>query len=58
MNLLFMRLAVATYACPGGLSKAGGDQIATMAQAAGMPCVGFMVPAMDDEQPSLCHAHC
>ncbi len=57
VNLLFMQLAVAAYACPGGLSKAGGDQIAAMAQAAGMPCVESMASAMDDEQPSLCHAH-
>jgi len=58
VNLLFMQLAVAAYACPGGPSKAGGDQIAAMAQAVGMPCAGSMAPTMNDEQPSLCHAHC
>ena len=51
MSLLFMQLAIAGYSCPGGL--AGMAEVATMAQA-GMPCDG----AMDDEQSSLCHAHC
>ena len=58
MNLLFLQLAVAAYACPGGLSNAVGvDQIATMADA-GMPCDGSMSLVMDDEPSSLCHAHC
>lgn len=57
VNLLFMQLAVAGYACPGGLSRAGIDQAAAMARA-GMPCAESMALTMDDEQPSLCAAHC
>jgi len=57
VNLLFMQLAVAAYTCPGGQSKVGGDQIAAMAQA-GMPCAESLTLTMDDEQPSLCAAHC
>ena len=57
VNLLFMQLAVAAYACPGGLFPPRGDQAAAMTQA-GMPCAESMALTMDDEQPSLCAAHC
>ena len=33
------------------------DEVAAMAEA-GMPCAESMPLTMDDEQPSLCHAHC
>ncbi len=57
-SLLFMQLAVAAYACPGDLTKADEmAEVATMAHA-GMPCAESLAPTMDDEQPSLCHAHC
>jgi hypothetical protein len=52
--LLFSQGALAGYFCPGG-SKAA--EIAEMA-AAGLPCAESMAAAMDDGQPSLCHAHC
>jgi len=58
VNLLFMQLAVAAYACPDGMPK--GVEVsptATMAHA-GMPCAESLTLTMDDEQPSLCHAHC
>lgn len=57
VNLLFMQLAMAGYACPVGVSKADADQTAAMA-AAGMPCAETMAITMDGDQPSLCHAHC
>ncbi len=57
VNLLFMQLAVAGYACPGGLFQPGGDQAAAMAQA-GMPCAESLALTMDEEQPNLCAAHC
>ncbi len=57
MNLLFMQLAMAGYACPGSVSKADADQTAAMA-AAGMPCAETMTISMDGDQPSLCAAHC
>lgn len=52
LSLLFMQLAVASYACPGAASK-----VAAMADAR-MPCVEPMSLNMDDAQPNLCHAHC
>lgn len=54
-SLLFMQLAVAGYVCPGSASKIA--EAAAMAEA-GMPCAESMPLSMDDEQPSLCHAHC
>jgi len=57
VNLLFMQLAMAGYACPVGVSKAEADQTAAMA-AAGMPCAETMAITMDGDQPSLCAAHC
>ena len=55
VGLLFMQLAVASYACPAVASKAA--EVAAMAEA-GMPCVESMKLNMDDAQPNLCQAHC
>lgn len=55
VSLLFMQLAVASYACPGVGSKVA--EVAAMAEA-GMPCAESMPLNMDDEQPNLCQAHC
>jgi hypothetical protein len=55
ISLLFMQLAVASYACPGSVSKIA--EVAAMAEA-GMPCAESMPLNMDDQQPNLCHAHC
>ena len=55
ISLLFMQMAVARYACPGPMQKA--SEAAVMAEA-GMPSAEPMLLSMDDEQPSLCHAHC
>ena len=49
MCLLFAQLALAGYVCPGSGSKVA---------AASMPCAESMGMTMDEEQPSLCHAHC
>lgn len=54
-SLLFMQLAVASYACPG--SKVKIAEIAAMAEA-GLPCAESMVTGMDEDQPNLCRAHC
>lgn len=55
VSLLFMQLAVASYACPGSGSKIA--EATAMAEA-GMPCAESMPLSMDDQQPNLCHAHC
>lgn len=55
VSLLFMQLAVAGYACEGDASKAAQVKSAAMAD---MPCAESMVMAVDERQPSLCHAHC
>ena len=55
VSLLFMQFAVAAYSCPGAASKAA--EIAAMVQA-NLPCAQAMSNAMDEQQPSLCHAHC
>ena len=55
VSLLFMQLAVAGYVCPGSESKIA--EAAAMAEA-GMPCAESMPLSMDDQQPTLCHAHC
>ena len=58
VSLLFMQFAVASYSCPGAASRA--SKMAEMTQA-GMPCAEVMAlgkQGMDDEQPTLCHAHC
>ena len=51
--LLFSQMAVAGYACE---STGRAVQVAQMTEA-GLPCAASMA-VMDDEQPSLCHAHC
>ena len=48
-SLLFAQLALAGYVCPGSGSKA---------LESSMPCAESMTVAMDEEQSSLCHAHC
>lgn len=55
ISLLSMQTALASYACPGTMEKV--NEIAAMAEA-GMPCAESMSLNMDDDQPSLCHAHC
>ncbi|MBR7784777.1 hypothetical protein KDM89_21835, partial [Undibacterium sp. LFS511W] len=54
-SMLFMQLAVASYACP-GLAMRGGDDMSAMPAVVAMPtmtdCEG-----MDQVQPVLCHAH-
>ncbi len=55
VNLLFMQLAVASYACAGQLQKV--SEAAAMAETS-MPCAQSMQLGMDDGPPSLCHAHC
>ena len=55
VSLLFMQLAVASYACPKDASKV--TQVKIMAEV-DMPCAESMVIAVDEGQPSLCHAHC
>jgi hypothetical protein len=56
VSLLFMQLAVASYACPTALSSKVAE-VAAMADS-GMPCAESMSLSMDDEQPNLCQAHC
>ena len=48
-SLLFAQLALAEYVCPGSSFKV---------LEASMPCAESMTVAMDEEQSSLCHAHC
>ncbi len=55
VNLLFMQLAVASYACPGAASKV--VEVTSMAEA-GTPCAESTRLSMDDAQPNLCQAHC
>ena len=55
VSLLFMQLAVASYACPEDASKV--TQVKIMAEV-DMPCAESMVIAVDEGLPSLCHAHC
>lgn len=55
VSLLFMQLALAAYACPAGNSA----QHSGMTTNSGMPCAESMTAFVtDDEQPSLCAAHC
>jgi hypothetical protein len=48
-SVLFTQLALAAYVCPGGGAKASESS---------MPCAQAMSRVMDEEQSSLCHAHC
>ena len=57
-TLLFMHFAVAAYSCPGGLAMGVKAAESTMTTQVDMPCAESMAFIMDDEQPSLCHAHC
>jgi hypothetical protein len=59
ISLLFMQLAIAGYACPGGIQQMAktADGGTPMAQA-GLPCDDAMAFTPGDEQTSLCHAHC
>ena len=57
VNLLFMQLALAAYACPAALSAEASAQLADM-KASGMPCAESMALATDEAQPGLCAAHC
>ncbi len=54
-SLLFMQLAVAGYTCPGYDARM--QDISAMAKA-GLPCADSMAVVLDDQQPSLCAAHC
>ena len=58
MSLLFMQLAVAGYACPGKADKLARAAVVAEMATAGMPCAESMALTMDEEQPSLCQAHC
>ncbi|MEO8023061.1 hypothetical protein [Polaromonas sp.] len=59
VNVLFMQLAMAAYACPGGgTTESRADQAAALAAHAAMPCAESMALTMDNEQPGLCAAHC
>lgn len=54
-SLLFMQVAVASYACPGLQGAGSSDSVAGAEEPmAGMP--GCDQP--DPAQPALCHAHC
>lgn len=58
VNLLFMQLALAAYACPSSARSAeASTQLADM-KASGMPCAESMALATDETQPGLCAAHC
>lgn len=48
-SLLFAQLALAGYVCPGSGLKVS---------EASMLCAESMMKAMDEDQSSLCHAHC
>jgi hypothetical protein len=52
--MLFMQLAVASYACP---NLRTGQQNASTAMSAESPGMASGCTGMDMEQPSLCHAH-
>lgn len=62
VSLLFMQLAMAGYSCSDSTAKrveaVEAAEVAAIAHS-GMPCGESMtLLTMDDEQPSLCHAHC
>ena len=52
VSLLFMQLAVASYACPGTGSTGAA------AASSAMPCAESMPRDMDVSNPGLCQAHC
>lgn len=55
MSLLFSQLALASYVCPAGDSRAA---VAQAVAKTGMPCAESMGMLMDEAQPHLCRAHC
>jgi len=55
VSLLFMQFSVASYYCPGATSEMAGTAATAIV---GDPCAQAMAGAMDDQRPSLCHAHC
>lgn len=54
-GMLFMQLAVASYACPGLQMGQAGASAAMSTDAADQNMVACQ--GMDEAQPSLCHAH-
>lgn len=54
-SMLFMQLALASYACP-GVSIGNGDDMAAMAAGVAAPVMADC-EGMDQSQPALCHAH-
>jgi len=54
-SLLFMQLAVASYACP-GLAIAQTESMAEMPSDMGQPSMSGCI-GKDAVQPNLCHAH-
>lgn len=55
LSMLFMQLAVASYACPGLQMGQAGASAAMSTDVADQNMVGCQ--GMDKVQPSLCHAH-
>ena len=55
VSLLFTRMAVAAYVCPGATLAAA--DVSASATAA-MPCGESMALVVDASQPNLCKAHC
>ena len=56
-GMLFMQLAVASYACPGMKAESGGSGAAEVVQSA-MPSMPDCDQQPDADQPAVCHAHC
>lgn len=54
-GMLFMQIAVASYACPGLQMGQGGEAVAMSSDAADQGMTGCQ--GMDKAQPNLCHAH-
>ena len=56
-GMLFMQLAVASYACPGMKAESGSSGAAEVVQPA-MPSMPDCDQQPDADQPAVCHAHC
>lgn len=56
ISLLFMQLAVASYACPGMTTALSGHAMA-LAPDSGMHDMPGCAGSIDKQQPGLCHAH-
>ncbi|MFZ6768730.1 hypothetical protein ACO0LM_16865 [Undibacterium sp. Di26W] len=54
-SMLFMQLALASYACPGMTTGGGQDSAQVSLSTDNAPMPGC--ERMDKEQPGLCHAH-